>query len=204
MRQLVDPTSRDGAIEVLTAARLLNRIEDLLTDFDRRGMKVDLYRRQIPDWVAAMVSYQAGWGQQLSSDQVISAEHLDEIEGLANFLDGKVYILGAGTETLDGLLARAHSLLADDDELDQQLTEYIHRLLQQITIALEDDAVGIAFDYADAVQRLWVAFRAAEGASPEYADRWRDLWTQISAGTVSGALVQVGSIVIQAITAGPN
>lgn len=199
----IDPTSTAGAAEVMRVARLLSRIEDTLADLDRQGVRVTLYRRQLPDWVAGMVSYQMGWTRAgVTPDHVLSNEHLDEIEGLANFLDGKVYVLGGEAETLGDLLERARVLLNEDAELDPRLAAYLRRLIDQIQAALEDETLGFAFDYGDAVQRLWVAFRAAESASPERGRMWRDLWTQIGAGTVSGVLVQGGIIVLSAITGG--
>lgn len=202
LRQVIDPTSPEGAATVMRVARLLARVDDVLTDLDSQDVNVDLYRRQYPDWVTAMVSYQLGWAQPLGADNIITVEVLDEIEGLANYLDGKVYELGSRADTLQCLLNQAKQALAEDVELDPRLTQYLHRLLQQIQNALDDEMYGIAFDYADAVQRLWVAFRAAEGASPQKSAMWRDLWTQIIAGTASGSLVTGSSMIIQALTTG--
>lgn len=200
MPSIVDPTSNDGASQIINVARLLARIDDILTSMEKDGRNVGVYRRQYPDWTLGMLSYRAGWNGNVHPDHIMTEGHMDEIEAFANFLDGKVIVFAPEQENrLRAILDRARKALEEDETLDAPLREYIHRLLQSIQNALDDAAVGGGFDMAEAVQALWVALRAAESASKANKTVWRDIWTQILAGSVSGALVEAGVITIAAI-----
>ncbi|QPZ39712.1 hypothetical protein [Paramicrobacterium chengjingii] len=196
----LEPHTAKGAQEFVQAFRLLGRIDVLLRQLEQDGYNVSLYRRQFPKWSAGVLSSGSGWASSMSPDNLVHPTVMDQIEGCANYLDGKVFVYEHDdSEALDSLVSRARVALNGDPDLDPQLHYYIHRLLQEIEIALSDESAGIAFDYTAAVQRLWVAMRAAEGASTDDDSkrRWRDAWQSILTGTVSGGLVQAGALMFQ-------
>jgi hypothetical protein len=202
LQQVVRPLGQ-GLAHVATATRLLVRISDLLTYFENEGLAVAVYRRQYAAWWAPVLAHPHGWGGVASAEATAAQSTLDQIEGFAAFLDGKVYSISSeGTETLREILDRAAAVLEEDASLDAELRVYIHRLLQSIRIALDDDAVGVATDYAECVRQLWVALRAAEGASKTKGSEWRGIWTQIATAATAGALVEGGSILLKSITGG--
>ncbi len=84
-------------------------------------------------------------------------------------------------ETLRSVLDQARKLLETDDSIGNELRVFIHRLLQQIQDALDDDAVGASFDFSEASARMWVAFQTAETRSQDSNKRrgWGELWRQI-------------------------
>lgn len=201
MYQIINLDTPAGSRVIGNAARALIEIDNLLTQLERSGAPVAVYRRQYPEWWKPLVSQQGGWSTNLVSDNIIGEDHLDEIEGFANFLDGKVWTLsGDRSEALRDLVSRARTALESDAALSSELREYIHRLLQQIEIALDDEGVGATFDYAAAIQRLFVAFKAAESERTPGKGTWASLWTQILSGTVSGAIVQGAIAATNAIT----
>lgn len=200
MSHIINLDTAEGAQALTEAARALVEINDVLTQFERNSSPVGVYRRQYPEWWKPLVSQQAGWGQNLTPDNIIGEGHLDEIESFANFLDGKVWILDQGDHaSLRDFISRARSALENDTALSQILREYIHQLLQQIEIALDDERVGATFDYGEAVRRLLVAFKAAESESTSGQKVWTSLWTQIVSGTSAGAIVQGATIALGAI-----
>lgn len=200
---VVNPTTPEGSAEIIRAARLLARIDDCLSWLEREGHRVGVYRRQFPDWSIGMLAYPHGWRTNITAGHVMSEGHLDEIEAFASFLDGKVPVVRDGAEDhLRDLVARAHQALASDDSLDLPLRQYIHRLLQSIERALDDEGFGVTFDLGASLEQLWAAFRAAEGASKEKSSTWHDLWTQTFAGAAGNAIAQGGMLAIQALSGG--
>lgn len=138
----------------------------------------------------------------MQADQLVTEATLDQIEGFSAYLEGKVLVLNEGHhENLRSLIDRADALLTAED-FDPALQHYLRRLIGEIRFALDDEAGGAAFDYSEAVQRLWVAFNAAaERAPEEHKSKWRDLVEQVFIGVVSGGTVEAASIVVGAITA---
>ena len=127
---------------------------------------------------------------------------LDQIEGFGAFLDGKVPVLTDAHElSLRSLIDRADAILTEEG-LDPALKRYLRRLLFEIRFALDDEVAGMSFNFAEAVQRLWVAFEAAAAKAPEaQRPRWRSLADQILVGVASGGVVEAASITLQAISA---
>lgn len=194
----------EGASQMIVAMSLLTRIDTTLTRFELDGLKVDLYRRQQPGWASGVMSYAAGWKVNLTGEHVFTQAKLDEIEGFANYLDGKVleYSDLQASELLH-IVGRAQKALAEDTELDSLLSLYIHRLLQQIVEALTDQNFGIKFDVEAAAEELSVAFRAAEASSSkERASVWRELWTNMVGGAGGGLIGQGVTNAIRMITGG--
>lgn len=181
MASVVDPNTPEGARVLVQTAKALVRIDEILATYELSGRyQVQLYRRQYPEWWKGLLSYQAGWAQTMTAEHILSSAHMDEIESFANFLDGKVWELeDLGTASLRSIIADARNALKIDDQLSQELRLYIHRLLQQVEVAMDDDAVGAAFDYEDAVMRLFVAFKAAEGEQTAATGAWGNLRTSI-------------------------
>lgn len=197
MAAVVQPMTK-GAEEVALAGRLLARIDELLVQLESDGAGVFLYRRQYPGWWTPLLRMNASGA--VGAEDVAPSSMQDQIEGFALYLDGKVFELEPiHDESLRTLIHRVRETLEQDRELDETLRQYIHRLLQSIEIALDDDAIGAGFDAAEAIRQLWVALRAAEGASTGSSSVWRDLWTQITAGIVAGGALQAGTVAIGAI-----
>ncbi len=185
-RQIIAPAGR-GFDEAIRAAGLLVRMHQLIGQLDEDGYSVDLYRRQLPGWLAPLASANVASGAGWSLDAAL----LDQIEGFANFLDGKVPVVGADKmANLLDVVARAIELLAQDGSLPEYLKTYIRRLLQQIRTALEDAQAGTPVDIGGLAYSLWVAFAAAEGQSKSKGSVWKDLGHQLLTGTISGAIVQ--------------
>ncbi|MBW9094625.1 hypothetical protein JNB62_13090 [Microbacterium jejuense] len=202
LQQIVNPTTADGAGQVLRAARYLVRISDLLSEMERQGAHVGLYRRQFPRWVLPVVGY-SGWQNQIGAETVMPEADFDSLEGFANYLDGKVAVFNTGGEAnIRQILRSARDLLEQDDSLDDGLKMYIHRLLSEIERALDDAAVGASYDFAAGVEQLYVAVRAAAGASTKASGLWRDLGVQFTAGLLSSGVLQGGTAILAAITSG--
>jgi hypothetical protein len=197
---VIDLDSADGAREIAEAARALVRIDDILTGLERDAhYRVGVYRRQYPEWWKGLVSHTHGWGTAIRGDTLVTEAHMDEIEAFANFLDGKVWELDRNDReaSLRGILDDARAALEADDELSEELRLYLHRLLREMRNALDDQVIGSTFDYGDAVMRLFVAFKAAEGESTKKAGLWTNLRTSILPASGLTAAIEGGSILIQ-------
>lgn len=197
MNSVIRPTSVAGAEEIIHAGRLLARISELLDQLERKGHNVGLYRRQLPDWTLGMIGYHGGWGSPMKARNVMHEEHMDEIEGFANFLDGKVPVLTQDGEVrLRDVTRQARDLLEQDDSLDPRIKLYIYSLLDEIQRGLDESKLSGSFDFAASMERLWVAMRAAEGSSKKASALWRDLWVSFATGLVSGGLIESGQALI--------
>ncbi|MDD7943526.1 hypothetical protein PUW79_02660 [Microbacterium sp. NE2HP2] len=195
---VLDINSVEAAHELATAARALARMDELLTQFEASGRSVGLYRRQYPEWWKGLVAYDYGWGQNLNGEMVMTQVLMDEIEGFAHFLDGKVVVMSPGAkEGLRQILADARDALEVDEHLSPELRAYISRLLHQIQIALDEEAIGATFDYAEAVQNLYVAFKAASGENTDKSGLWNNLLTNILPTGVVAAMIEAGSVLSQ-------
>lgn len=201
MTSVVSPDTAEGAQVLSEAARALVRIDEILASFSASGRNVDLFRRQYPEWWKGLISYTGGWQSALSGAHVLTDAHMDEIAGFAHFLDGKVVVVEpASLENLRTILDRARNALESDGLLSPELRGYIHRLLQEIQNALDDSAIGSTYDYGSAVERLYVAFKAAESEGTPSKGVWTGLWTGFISGTASSAVMQGATIVIAALT----
>ncbi|WP_278102257.1 hypothetical protein AB0870_12055 [Microbacterium proteolyticum] len=189
--------------DIVRLATALSEIEALLGQLERDGVRVKAYRNQIPDWWSGLIVPDYSPGQGVPPDGIITAEHLDEIDACASFLD--FYVRTLSPEHYDNLravVAAARKLLEEDEGLSQQLRMYIHRLLREIEHALDDDAMGETFDFAEAALRLRVAFQAAQQEDTSGRGTWHTLWTAIASGSAANMLTQGVGVVIAAIAAG--
>lgn len=182
-----------GIAEIRRAFGLLGTISGQLQILGAAGFKVRVFQRQLDGWSRVPLSLPAGWAQGAAPDHVATLDQLDQIEALAGFLDGRVIDFDdARLQGLRPLIDHADSLLTDDD-MDPALRSYIRRLISEIRLALDDEAVGHTFDFTSAVERLRVAFQAAAEAAPTgKKSAWRDLATQIIVGLVSTGAVEGG------------
>lgn len=189
---LLQLDSQEGHKWWMAAAGLLSRIERLLDTLGREGHRVGVYQRQSRNWLSPLTGRAAnGRTQAVANYQVISDEHLDQIEAVASFLDGKVREMNdPGKESLHGVVLRARTLLEEDDSLQPYLRIYIHRLIQEITNALDDHTVGMHFDFGDATTRLAVGLGAASEQSSSQTSAWKDILRDMTVNFSSGVMVE--------------
>lgn len=201
---LVSFDTQEGIRPLTTAARSLIRIDEVLTELEADNKNVALFRRQYPSWWGPIAAFPHGWGTNVSGDAAFGQQILDQIEGFRNYLEGKVFLLDdARVKTLRQVLADARDALEVDQELSNPLRVFISRLLHQIQIALDDDAIGSSFDFGAAVQGLFAAFRAAGGEKTTKHTLWENLVTNILPTAALGALIEGGSVATQlALTPG--
>lgn len=182
----------------MAAAALLRRVEDTFEVLRREGHRVGVYQRQSKNWLSPLTGRAtSGWTVGTSATQIISTEHLDQLESAASFLDGKVREIGnPGKESLRDVMRRARELLEEDKSLPPYLVLYIHRLLQEIVHALDDDVIGLQFDFGDATTQLAVALGAASSASTTKMSAWTDLLRDMTTGVGAGLAVEgiVGAV----------
>lgn len=198
MIDLIDPRTAAGAHEILRAARLLARIDEIIVGYTMDGRDdVAVYRRQFPEWLEGMLALRAGWTTIVSAESIATQETMDQIAGFANFLDGKVYEFSDDDlDSLRGILEKARDVLATDVGLEPTVRSYLHRLLQEIQYALDDEAIGASVDFTAAAQRLWVAFRAAEQVSTENSSLWSALAQSFVVNEVTSAAIEGGRLAI--------
>lgn len=179
------------------AYRLITRLRTVLTGLESQGHEgLGLFNRQIDEWSKVPVSM--GATTAIRPGVLISDTLLQQIEGFALFLDGKVPVIALEhQERLSEVVARARTLVEDDDELDINLRRYIHTLLAEIDLALSNDRVGKSFDFAEAAMRLRTAFGAAATESPDNGARWRNLLASIGINTAASALVGTGQTMLE-------
>ncbi|KQX07328.1 MULTISPECIES: hypothetical protein [unclassified Leifsonia] len=202
MMDLVQPHSQEGAHQLEGAMRLLLRIDQVLQQLEDDGKSVAIFRRQFPQWSMGVLSTAIGWNTNLSGESLVPTMYMDQIEAFANFLDGKVPEIGpAHVENLREVLARARTLLEEDLSIDPELQTYLHRLLQEMQHALDDDAMGAGYDFSDGAQRLWVAFQAAEASSAK-KEKWADLVNKILVGVVTSTVIESGKAVVKLMLEG--
>jgi hypothetical protein len=200
---LLQLDSPEGHEWWMAAAGLLSRIEHLLDILGRERHRVGVYQRQSRNWLSPLTGRAANtWTQAVESFQVISDDHLDQIEAVASFLDGKVREMSDPVkETLRGVVLRARLLLEEDNSLQPYLRIYIHRLIQEISTALDDDSVGMHFDFGDATTRLAVGLGAASEQSSSQNSGWKDILRDMTVGFSSGMLLEGATQTIRMIGA---
>jgi hypothetical protein len=190
-----------GAEEMLRVYALLADMDSILRRLALQGAPVAVLRRQLHEWSRVPLALDATWNTSTGNrENFMPQTTLDQIETFALYLDGKVLEFDEPmTSALRSLVDEAGKLLLEDETLPPQLREYLHYLLQEIRIALDDEEIGRAFDFAEATRRLWVAMQAAAGTSKDEDQRksWGKLADAIIVGTVSSGLVEAGRATIQ-------
>lgn len=197
------PATAEGIAEIRQAYTLLSTIDGVLRRLSAEGRNVGVFEKQLDGWARVPLSLTQGWGANVKTQHLISETTLQQIEGFSAYLEDKVLLLSdAHHANLRSLIDRADVLLTAEG-LDPALQHYFRRLISEIRFALDDETAGVAFDFSEAVQRLWVAFNAAAERAPEaQKSGWRDLVEQVFIGVVSGGTVEAASIVIGSITTG--
>lgn len=124
--------------------------------------------------------------------------HHGRNRGLANYLDGEGYELRPESAAdLRRAMEDARLALDADTELDARLRTYISRLLHEIEIALDNEAVGSSFDFGDAVERLFFAFKAAKAEGTTESGLWEGLVNSIIPTGIMTSVIEAGSLVAQ-------
>jgi len=196
---VVDVRAEAGAAEMLRVYRLLARIDDVLRQLEADGYDVQLFRRHIPAWIRIPLGVRGGWSTSAPVDMVLPRDLLDQIEALALYLDGKVYEFDVSRhDDLRTLLRDVRHALEEDVELPLPLKLYIHRLLSEIQQALDNTAIGEAFDFADAIRRLWIALGSAENSTTDdrAKSKWRRFAERILFDSAAQAMVTGGQAAI--------
>ena len=198
---IAKPETDAGFAKVRRAAACLIELERLLAALELRGMKVKTFRRQIRDWWDGVLLPGHHWDSGLPADSLMSSDHMDEIEVCADYLD--LHTREFDIEDLAGvrdILERAKRLVLEDEGLSDDLRIYIVTLIQRITIALDQTALGLDLDLAHLVRELHVAFQAAEQEDTAKRGTWHTLWTQTIAGLFVESAGQVGAAYVKAIS----
>lgn len=198
MADIIDPMNVDRD-DIIAAMRLLTRIDGILVDHMAAGRRVGVYRRQFPGWCGPVIAWNSsGWMAGIKKDQIVSSTLLDQIESFSNYLDGKVLEVFRIEDDLRSVLDQARTLLEADASLDPALRHFVHRLLQSIQNALDDDSMRGAFDFDGAIANLFLALRAAEGASKEPA-RWKNIIDSLMTGVATGLMVEGTLVTLRAL-----
>jgi hypothetical protein len=196
----VDVREDRGVEEVMRAYALLTEIDRTLARLQANGANVGVFQRQLHGWARIPLMIEVGWTTATSKAKIFPRAVLEQIETFALYLDGKVHVFSTSELTsLGHLVDQAREALVADDTLPAELVQYIHQLLQEIRVALNNEEIGRTFDFAEATRRLWVSLRAASGASEgdEQKSRWRKLADAIAVGTVSSAVIESGTALIR-------
>lgn len=199
MFNVIEVRNDEGAAQMLRVYRLIARVDAILGQLEADGYTVSLFRRQVAGWVRIPLGLQGGWTNAVHAETFMPQAIVDQVEGLALFLDGKVYVFDASrNDDLRGLIRDVRGALEEDDELPRPLRLYLHRLLTEIQQALDDSAIGEAFDFADAVRRLWVALGSAENSSTEERSKskWRRFAERILFDSTAQSMVTGGQAAI--------
>lgn len=191
-------------VEAMARIKVLTQVVDVL---EQNGRRTARYRRAIPLWIHAVLAYPVGWAASNSNPQLFPDIAMDTLEGLADDIDHYVPAVVATPDSEAWrILEQIGDLLKEEPDLDDRLRLYIHRLLQHVRDCLEDYQSQGAFDLRDALMRLWVALKAAEGeASEANKSRFRrfaeDVWPATFAGFLS-SVPQVALAVAQLTQSG--
>ncbi len=190
----MDPKSPEAAEQISTFYRLINYLDDLLRGYELRGRSVGLYRRQIKTWVRIPLGVNGQWNGSPGPDGIIPEDWLDQIEGLALYLEDKVEEFPAErVADLKQIVDEALTVLAKDKNLPDVLRRYIYDLLASIKMAMAYENMGLAFDYEAAARNLYAAFVAAETKSPENATLWSKLVEKVLGDLVSHGAIGLAS-----------
>lgn len=200
MTWFLKPQSPEGIAEIRRAYALLSTIDGILRRLSFDGKSVKVFAKQLDGWARVPLSLEQGWGSAIAPDHMVTEAVLDQLESFGAYLEGKVLVLEPAHEgNLRSVITRADALL-DEGDLDPRLRQYLRKLLFEIRLALDDEQAGAAFDFAEAVQRLWVAFEAAAAKAPEEQRiTWLQLAQQIFVGLVSGGAVEAATVAVGAI-----
>lgn len=193
-----------GQAEIARVGMCLSQISFVLERLRARGLKVGTFKRMSLDWWRGLTTPTTAWNTAVSSpDVIIDKQHLDEIEAVADFLDGHVDTFDVTDEQVHGLrelLVHVESLTLGDLELSDELRRYILKLIAEIRAALDDEQQGVGFDYADAVMRLKISAKAAASEETSMRRKWTDLLSTVVTQTTVGVLVHGSAVAIKAIT----
>lgn len=208
LARILRVTEKQGAEEFKRAFRLITELDDLLTRFELEQRNVAVYRKHLEGWARVPLMLASGWTAAVSeANSVVPEVVLDQLQGFDSYLEGKVLTFDDWRmPSFRALIEQANSALSEDDALSPQLAGYLRRLLAEIQVALDDEQRSKSFDFADAVQRLWVTLMAASAAtSPEKQGRWRRIADQIMVGILTNGSLELAKAGIRlAITGEPG
>lgn len=206
---------REGTVdqwrEVISAAHLLDEVDQYLLGMEAAGIPVAHYQRAYPRWAAAVVAPDTQWGSvSQSSDEtvVIDRALVDQMHALADVMDATTPMLRLTTET------RTASISAIDDVLSLlrdpavQLTEvqrrYVFELVAEVRRMFDEAETLGGVDLLRRVHELiGVLSMIAEGLAedPETMDlaaRLRDASSRVAPYMKFGVIAAAGAIDVAA------
>ncbi|MCM1011640.1 MULTISPECIES: hypothetical protein [unclassified Brevibacterium] len=80
---------------------------------------------------------------------------------------------------VDDLLGEVRQILVEDESISGEMKRYINELLSSIRANIERNGLGQEFDFGHAMEQLWVALLAAQGASEDEKSRWAAAASQV-------------------------
>lgn len=182
----------------LNAMECLAAIRNLIRELEAGGRDMSWTESLLPIWVRAVIIYPEGWKEGTNADALITDHALDGLRWLADTIRSiRPQITPEQHDRVMGLLDDIDELRMTDESVPEDLREYIHRLTQHARNCVEDYEALRKFDITDAIERLWVALRAAEGyASEETKSRWRRAWESIRVPAGAALLGNAPSIAL--------
>jgi len=192
---------RAGIERQMEAFGLLSTLHKSLTFYrsiDPEGFRV--YDEAFETWVRIALNAPGNWAGATPPQVVFEPNALNHLETFATVLAfSQPSIPADSADTLRDVIAKAMSLLAEDESIGDSLRAYIYQLISEMRTALDDEAVAGSFDFATSAHRLWVALWAASGQSKGKRGAWsaaaKDLFRDAGAAAL-------GSLPALALTAG--
>lgn len=202
----LESKSDDAYSVQVEAFRLIIEIGQALTYLESRAINVDVYRRELKNWIDIVLHSPNAWTGPSDTNTGFPPTPLAHLETLVILLEVDRPALSAKPEhTLRTVIAQVLELLVDDDAISDTLRSYIYRLVSEMRTALDDESVAGIFDFADAAERLWVAMQAASGQSRSNKGRWRkasgDLFRDAGAAAL-GSMPTLALTVMQMMQTG--
>lgn len=161
----------DSLVAHRRAVKHLEDIDRLLGMLENQGRKVDVYRRQHPEWVKIVFNYPKNW--QANNSAKIAQTAIDHLETLINHIDDVVPRSDKRkTQNLKEYLFFVLKTLNEDDSLSMATRLHAQATINHVLGCIDDLAVVGDFQFEQAVERfLAVLFRVMRES--QMKDMWK-------------------------------
>jgi len=181
--------------EHIRAWRFLGDIARTVEGLSSLGLDMTAAETYLPRWAKMAASVNVSWSQSTGADSAFPQDALSQLQSLATIIE----LAGArgqpaNIELLREVVEQAMQLLAEDSSISGELRAYLVKLVRELRNALEDEAVGGGFNFAEAAERLWVAMQAASAQSKEKGGAWRTVAAKMLPPAAAGVLAHVGNV----------
>ncbi len=184
------------------AISLYSQTRAWIERLSKRGLDVDHYREALPEWQAALFSFDAAWSSQPNGQAGISNGNIRLLRSLATLIETAEAYRGQmpdpQRDVVRSILEQARSFVENEERFSAHVSRYLLGTLDDVKDALNrgDDAAALAafsqFTGTLLLLAAEVEMRGDTGAAQTWRERASHFASEVAIAVTANALAAGG------------